>query len=180
MQKNRGEGTMLFRRIQQKDMVEINQLFKICMVDLIARENKDSSLIEEEVENLKQVVQENFTDPNTIFYVTEIRGRIAGTIALTKPNSLISENVPTEPDIYEIACVYVHPDEQRQGVGKFMFQRIKQELMQLGQKKYCLDAGYISSQQYWEGVLGKPTLILEDYWGEGEHHLVWIKSVSDS
>lgn len=169
---------MLFRKMQQQDIAEVYQLFSLCMTDLIVRENKEIALIEDEVESLKKIVEVS-TSTETVFYVTEVRGRIAGTIALKKPNSIICENTKTEPDLYEIACVYVHPDCQRQGIGLFMLRNACQELLRLGQNKYCLDAGFSSSRQYWEKRLGKPSVILEDYWGSGEHHFIWIQAISD-
>ncbi|RST60395.1 N-acetyltransferase [Siminovitchia terrae] len=52
----------------------------------------------------------------------------------------------------------IHPSYQRQGIGKTLFHHIKNEFIRQGHKKFYLDAGFSSSQQYWEHILGKPRL----------------------
>ncbi|MCJ8008848.1 GNAT family N-acetyltransferase [Lederbergia wuyishanensis] len=168
---------MHFRKIQKRDLVELNQLFKSCLTDLVIREKKEFKLIDDEVDRLNYIVQDSFLNSELHFYVTEMDNHIVGSIALTKPNPFITENISTIQTGYEVACVYIHPSFQRQGIGKFMFKQIKKELARLGQVKYYLDAGFQSSQQYWRQVLGEPSLILEDYWGKGEHHLIWVREL---
>lgn len=169
---------MVFRGVQNRDIAETDQLFRACLTDLISREKiEEPNLLEEEVAKLNQVVQESLAAQECNFFVVEIKDRIAGTIALTKPNKLISEHIRIEPSVYEVACVYVHPNDQKQGIGKYMFQHIKQKLIQLGQVQYCLDAGFSSSQEYWKQQLGKPTIVIENLWGKGAHHLIWLKDL---
>lgn len=171
---------MRIRGIHNRDIAGLDKLFRACMTDLIVREKKELNFIEEEVEQLNRTVQESITDPETAVFVAEMEERMVGTIAIIKPNAIISENINTEKNVFEIACVYVHPDFQRQGIGKILFQHIKKELIQRGQVKYYLDAGFSSSQQYWRQLLGEPSVILKDYWGEGQHHFIWSHSVYDN
>ncbi|MBS4220721.1 GNAT family N-acetyltransferase [Bacillus sp. FJAT-49711] len=167
---------MQFRKIKERDIVELDDLFQSCLKDLVTREKKSSELIETEVERLNRIVQDNLLNGKTLFFVTEIHNQIVGTIALTKPNEFITDHVGIVENRYEVGCVYILPSFQRKGIGKFMFQQIKKELVRLGQEQYYLDAGFSSSQQYWKHVLGEPSIILHDYWGKGEHHLIWART----
>ncbi|MBS4197724.1 GNAT family N-acetyltransferase [Lederbergia citri] len=169
---------MRFRRIHKSDILELDELFRNCLKDLVIREKKDSTLIADEVENLNRVVQESYDNNEVHFFVTEIQNKIVGSIALKRPNRDITENINTIPNVYEVAGVYILPSFQRQGVGQFMFQQIKKELALQGKKEFYLDAGFSSSQQYWKHVLGEPSVILEDYWGQGEHHLIWFRTLT--
>ncbi|VEF47618.1 acetyltransferase [Bacillus freudenreichii] len=123
--------------------------FFACMTDLVMRENKEKSLIEEEVDQLNRIVQESLVDSETALFVAELDRQIVGTIAPKKPSLTISDNIQTEPDVYEVGSVYIRSTYQRQGIGKLLFQYIKKERLRLGQTKYYLDAGFSSSQQYW-------------------------------
>ncbi|MBW8351134.1 GNAT family N-acetyltransferase [Bacillus sp. IITD106] len=169
---------MRLRRIQKSDILELDNLFRSCITDLVIREKKDFNLIDDEVENINCVVQESYHNNEVHFFVTELQNKIVGSIALKKPNPDIAENINTIPNVYEVACVYILPSFQRLGIGKFMFQQIKKELVRLGKSEFYLDAGFSSSQQYWKHVLGEPSVILENYWGKGEHHHIWIRTLT--
>lgn len=171
---------MQVRKVRRDDIDHLDKLFRVCISDLLIRENKELRLAEEEVDRLNRIVMENLADYDIAFYVAELNGRVVGTIALTRPNPIISQNIRTESNVYEISCVYVHPSYQRQGIGKLLFQHIKKELIRRGNVKYYLDAGFSSSQQYWQKLLGKPSFILKDYWGEGQHHFIWHNSFHDN
>jgi len=38
---------------------------------------------------------------------------------------------------------------------------------------FYLDAGFPSSQDYWEKRLGPPVMSLDHYWGPGAPHKIW-------
>lgn len=168
---------MRIRKVNERDIDELDQFFRACMTDLVTRENKELNLVVQEVDRLNGTVKECLTNSETSFFIAELNGRLVGTIGLNKPCPVIAENIKTESNVFEIVCVYVHPDFQQQGIGKFLFQYIKKELIRRGQSTFYLDAGFSSSQQYWLQRLGKPTIILKDYWGTGEDHLIWKRSV---
>ncbi len=168
---------MIIRKVQKRDVGKLETFFKNCLTDLVKRESKELDLIEEEVDQLNRIVKESLADSKIAFFVGELNGQIVGTIALTKPNRVISENIRTESDVFEISSVYVHPSYQRQGIGQYLFQHIKKELIRMGNVKYYLDAGFSSSQQYWVQQLGNPSFRLKDYWGEGEDHFIWIRNL---
>ncbi|WP_164525471.1 GNAT family N-acetyltransferase [Siminovitchia acidinfaciens] len=168
---------MHIRKVQAEDISDLDNLFRVCMTDLVMRENKEKSLIEEEVDQLNRIVQESLFDSKTALFVAELDRQIVGTIALKNPNLTISDNILTEPDVFEVGSVYIRLAYQRQGIGKLLFQYIKKALLRLGQTKYYLDAGFSTSQQYWRQLLGKPSYILKNYWGEREDHHIWINNV---
>jgi GNAT superfamily N-acetyltransferase len=165
---------MKFRRVEKKDFDETSRLFTLCLTDLLERENLiEKELLETEIFRLQQTVQESFSNPAAPFFVAEKNGQIAGTIALNKPGPVIASAIDVKPGSLEVACVYVHPEFQRQGVGTFLFQQVLQQLNQAGHCRYYLDAGFSSSQRYWLKRLGAPSRVLKDYWGPGKHHLIW-------
>ncbi|MCP2034621.1 N-acetylglutamate synthase-like GNAT family acetyltransferase [Planomicrobium sp. HSC-17F08] len=169
---------MKFRRIEAKDINQADQLFQECLKDLLKREGfDDPPLWAEEVARLNQAVQKSFVDPLNHFYVAEKEKKLLGTIALQTPGKMLNAMVKVESGELEVACVYVHPEHQRSGVGDFLFQQACRELKAIGKQKFYLDAGFTSSQQYWLAKLGEPFRLLEDYWGPGKPHMVWIKKV---
>ncbi|GIN97913.1 hypothetical protein J6TS1_37830 [Siminovitchia terrae] len=86
-------------------------LFRVCIADLVKHENKEHKLIKEEVDQLNGIVKEALADSETLFFVAEIDGQIVGTIAQKNPNQLISENIEMEPNVYEMASVYLYSAE---------------------------------------------------------------------
>ncbi|MDN7246984.1 GNAT family N-acetyltransferase [Planococcus shenhongbingii] len=169
---------MIFKKIEAADVENADQLFRTCMADLLAREGfNDNILFEEEVRRLNNAVTESFKESENRFYLALQENQLIGTIALQTPGNMLKSMVDVKPGQYEVACVYVHPSYQRQGAGDFLFQNAIKQLNSLGKTTFYLDAGFSSSQLYWLKKLGEPSLLLEDYWGTGKHHLVWIKSI---
>ncbi|WP_317911749.1 hypothetical protein [Clostridioides difficile] len=48
-----------------------------------------------------------------------------------------------------------------------------QELQCKGIKEFCMDSGYSNAQKIWRKRFGEPEYFLENYWAEGQHHLIW-------
>jgi ribosomal protein S18 acetylase RimI-like enzyme len=169
---------MEFRKVQRQDISQTNHLFIACLTELLSRENiSEEGLLENEVGRLQKAVLESFENPGTPFFVAEKDGLVAGTIALYPPSSMIASAIDIIQGSLEVACVYVHPDFQRQGIGLFMFRQILEELRRMGHRLYILDAGFPSSQQYWKMLLGEPSIVLENYWGAGKHHFIWKREI---
>ncbi|WKA53099.1 GNAT family N-acetyltransferase [Planococcus shixiaomingii] len=169
---------MKFRKVSAQDIIKTDHLFYHCLTDLLTREKiTEEGLLEHEVDRLQKAVQESLANQDKPFFIAEQDEEIIGTIALYPPGPMITSALPTVTGSYEVACVYVHPEYQRQGVGKFLFQNIIQELRLRGHTAFFLDAGFSSSQKYWEDVLGEPSCVVENYWGLGKHHLVWKREL---
>jgi len=169
---------MKFRKIEKTDTAKTDRLFRACLADLLKREGiDDKKLFEEEVSRLNEAVQKSIRHSRNRFYLAEENNEILGTIALQVPGPMLNSMVEVELDQFEVACVYVHPAYQRQGVGNFLFQNVCKELMRFGKSKFYLDAGFTSSQRYWLEKLGEPSRLLENYWGEGKPHMVWLREI---
>ncbi|MDN7228091.1 GNAT family N-acetyltransferase [Planococcus sp. N064] len=165
---------MKFRTILDSDLEKVDALFQECLKDLLKRErfNDDGVLWTEEVDRLNQAAQKSIVDPVNRFFVAEKEKKLLGTIALQTPGKMLNSMVDVQPGELEVACVYVHPEHQRSGIGDFLFQQACRELKAIGKQKFYLDAGFTSSQQYWLSKLGEPSRLLENYWGPGKPHMV--------
>lgn len=42
-----------------------------------------------------------------------------------------------------------------------------------GIEEFCLDSGYTSAQKIRKKKYGVPSFLLENYWGQGVHHMIW-------
>ncbi|STO09200.1 Acetyltransferase (GNAT) family [Exiguobacterium aurantiacum] len=165
---------MNFRPIGRDDVKSLQRLFMESLSDLIRREQfEDADLLEEEVARLNTTIQDSFDDESVQVYVVERVGVIVGTAATLPPNEIITAHLDVEPDAVEVGCVYVAPSAQRQGVGTFLLQSVMRELTSTGQTTFYLDAGFPTSQAYWEQLLGEPALTIEHYWGPGAPHKIW-------
>jgi len=45
-------------------------------------------------------------------------------------------------------------------------------------KSFVMDGGYKKSQIFWINKVGKPTIILKDYWGKDLDHMIWKLNLS--
>jgi hypothetical protein len=48
-----------------------------------------------------------------------------------------------------------------------------------GIEEFCLDSGYMRAQKIWKKKYGDPNYWLENYWGEGYHHMIWRVKMDD-
>ncbi|RHB48488.1 GNAT family N-acetyltransferase [Exiguobacterium sp. AM39-5BH] len=165
---------MNFRPLEQEDVKPLQRLFMESLSDLIHREQfEDADLLDEEVERLNTTVQDSFEDRTVQIFVVVSDDHIVGTAAILPPNDIITAHIDIETGVPEVGCMYVAPASQRQGVGHFLIANIRQQLMANGQSAFYLDAGFPTSQTYWEKRLGPPMMTIEHYWGPGAHHKIW-------
>lgn len=59
------------------------------------------------------------------------------------------------------------------GIGNLLLNAMIQELQCKGIKEFCMDSGYSNAQKIWRKRFGEPEYFLENYWAEGQHHLIW-------
>lgn len=161
-----------FRPITPDDVKPLQRLFMESLSDLIRREQfEDADLLDEEVARLNTTIQDSFDDDTVDVFVVERDSKIVGTAALLPPNDIITAHLDVETGALEIGCVYVAPNQQRQGVGSFLLTEVMATFNEGA--IFYLDAGFPSSQDYWEKRLGPPTMTLEHYWGPGAPHKIW-------
>lgn len=165
---------MIFRSLEQNDIKPLQRLFMESLSDLIRREHfEDADLLDEEVERLNTTINDSFEDEQVQFYVVVQDDTIVGTAAILPPNEIITAHMEVEPGAPEVGCVYVAPSAQRQGVGMFLLKNVINELVQKGQTVFYLDAGFKTSQVYWEKRIGPPALTIDHYWGPSAPHKIW-------
>ncbi|MGO1059290.1 GNAT family N-acetyltransferase [Planococcus sp. FY231025] len=169
---------MNFRKLKMSDKKNASALFEACLADLIRREGIDEpGLLENEIERLNMVAAASLQYAGPCMYIIESEGTLLGTAALVPPGSIaVSHANAVESDI-EIGCVYVHPSHQRKGVGQFLFRSVFEKAKESPGARFFLDAGFSSSRVYWTKQLGQPNIILEDYWGIGQPHAIWVKDL---
>ncbi|WP_337874698.1 GNAT family N-acetyltransferase [Exiguobacterium sp.] len=165
---------MNFRALEQSDVKSLQRLFMESLSDLIRRERfEDADLLDEEVARLNTTIQDHFDDDHVQLYVVGHEGILIGAGALLPPNDIISGNLEIKRGAIELGSVYVLPRMQRQGVGQFLLEEMKREILARKQHVFYLDAGFPSAQAYWQKQLGEPSLILDHYWGPGAPHMIW-------
>lgn len=163
-----------FRPLEREDVKPLQRLFMESLSDLIRREQfEDADLLEEEVERLNTTIQDSFEEETVQIFVVRKDDMLVGAAAILPPNDIITAHIDVEPLAPEVGCVYVSPNAQRQGVGHFLLDQIQKRLLADGQYIFYLDAGFPSSQSYWEHQLGAPTLTIDHYWGPGAPHKIW-------
>lgn len=170
-----------------QDRAAVLDLFREVMEDLYKREGIFESFHDEMHSELreKEAALTRFIEARSeipYFLVAKIGGQCVGTIALTMPNDLITDSLPevmaeTPLLIPEVSSVFVLPGFQGQGIGLALLAAVKEALKQKGLSRFCLDCGYPKSQPYWLRHLGKPARILENQWGVGLHHMIWLMAV---
>lgn len=171
------------RRPKIDDVEELKALFRDTVNEVFDREGIDEPELKKDEINEKQAFlmeDLNSEGKDRYFLIAVVGNEIAGTIAIGPSNSLIHEAVGEKLDeVLEIGTVYVHPNHQKKGIGMKLMNAMYITLMSRGIYEFCLDSGYKSAQKIWTRKIGEPEYIDKDKWGEGNHHMVWHKSLKD-
>ncbi|AJD89840.1 hypothetical protein JMA_05230 [Jeotgalibacillus malaysiensis] len=173
---------MDIRQLQENDLSSLDEMIFKCQTALISNENVTDKewLIEKETERLRKVARRILlSDEETMFVALEDT-QVLGTIACMIPGELITCGLEPEDGVFEVGSIYIHPEYQRKGVGHALLQHTQGWLLENGHSKFYLDAGFVSSQTYWKKRLGEPDILLEDYWGGGFNHMIWIGKLKKS
>jgi GNAT superfamily N-acetyltransferase len=171
----------------REDFIEIKALFKSVLFDLYQREGIFETFqetLQSELEEKEEALLTFFENSNKMpyFLMAKCDGKCVGTIALTVPNTIIAENMEhfeIEGPLFspEVASVFVLPEFQGMGVGVQLLEGIKTALKDKRYHSFYLDCGYTKSQPYWNKQLGEATKVLNNYWGDGMHHMIWKKDL---
>lgn len=174
--------TTIITRPTKDDIEEIHRLLSVTIRDTFRNEGVDISHDSETEEIVAEHMQTLPNDLSTgsqqdFFLMAKIESKIIGMAAFGSVNKIIRAHldidVKTTP---EIKSVYVLPEFQRMGIGSKLFKQILIELRAHSYKRFCLDSGFRSAQEYWKQKLGEPTIILPDYWDKSAHHMIWVMS----
>jgi GNAT superfamily N-acetyltransferase len=165
-------------RPKPEEVYLINKFFEIVIKDTFAKNGIShlTEMMEGEIECKKKYLMQDMDSEgrDRFFLVVRDKSRIIGTIEYGRPNDLIMKCTKGRYiDVIEIGTVFVHPDYQYKGIGSMMLRMMYGELRNKGYTEFCLDSGYKTAQKVWTSKWGKPSCIMEDYWGKKAHHMVW-------
>ena len=170
------------RRPRIEDREELHQFFQIVITDTFAKEGL-AELIDDIESELKSKISylKNDLESNgkkRYFLVALHEGKIIGTIEFGTASELIQNCTNGAlSGLVEVGTVFVHPNYQKQGVGKQLLNDMFQTLKNLQIKEFCLDSGYGNAQKIWKKKFGEPDYLFKDYWGKGQDHMIWIISI---
>lgn len=173
------------RRPAKEDVPHIIEVFHKAIsyafrADGIA-DRKDG--ITTEVEKQCACLQSDFDSNGRDMYylIAETGHRIVGTIAYraeVPEDDFVRKNLTADlTGIPEITSAYVLPDFQGKGIGSLLFNAILLVLTVKQVRGICMDGGYQKSIRFWTRKIGAPDTVLEDYWGEGLHHVFWYRDM---
>lgn len=168
------------------DIEDIEQLYATVIRDTFITQNiseQHPDEIKDEVKSkiigLKADLESNGEEE--FHLIAKIDGRIVGIIGFGKVNDEIQKNYPkaNSPEEIEVKDVYVLPNAQGKGIGSTLFNQAVQELKRRNISMFFLDSGFKLAQSYWRKKLGDPSIVKENYFGEGEHYMIWKCKVSE-
>ncbi|MCM2674137.1 GNAT family N-acetyltransferase [Alkalicoccobacillus plakortidis] len=172
------------RRPLNSDRQEIHNLFKDVIKDTFAREGL-SKLVDDQQGELKTKIQylksdlENCKEKRQfLLAIDNAEDKIIGTIEYGKPNELIQNIINEDLVKYpEIGTIFVLPTYQGNHIGSKLIETLLKDINNHDFHGYCLDSGYRRSQLIWTKKFGAPNYVLNNYWGEANHHMVWKKDL---
>ncbi|MNC31799.1 Acetyltransferase (GNAT) family protein [compost metagenome] len=167
-----------------EDKGAANRIFEISITDAFEQEGLGDLRedIHQEIEGKSQLVQNSLSsaNPDTFFLLAKLDGVAAGTISFGPCGEDIRVCTGGElNDTGELGSLYVLPQYQDQGVGSALIKSMAARLEGLGIKQFCLDSGYKRAQQRWLRKFGEPYRTVQDYWGLGNDHMIWLCNVKD-
>ncbi|MBB6021191.1 GNAT superfamily N-acetyltransferase [Paenibacillus sp. JGP012] len=115
-----------------------------------------------------------------MFLVARNEGKVVGTISYGPCGDAIRDCTNHRLDqIGELGTLYVLPELHGQGIASALIAALVTELQRRGITQFCLDSGYRIAQQKWRQKFGEPYAVVNNYWGEGADHMVWLCEVQD-
>jgi len=168
---------IFFGKPVESDLPEIEALLRITYIDTFRKNNISSIFeineeIQSKLDNIRKDIIEH--DSNFYFLIAKLENQIIGICAYFPVSEIIRTNIAKiDKNELEIGCTYIHPDYQKMGIGKKLFDMIIDEMKKNGKSQYYLCSGFESSQQYWKSKLGNPIYIVENIWGIGKHEIIW-------
>jgi GNAT superfamily N-acetyltransferase len=171
---------IVITKSQSENREELKTFFKIIITDTF--KNDDIKFSEADIVKQTQyqlsILDKSLNSHDGIFLIAKDNNKIIGTIAITHPNELITENLSEDlTNVPEIASVYVLPEYQGKGVGSLLFQAAIKHLQEKDINAFVLDSPFKRAQQFWTKKLGLPIVILKNYWAKGKDHLIWYCKV---
>ena len=172
------------RRPKIEDIQELNQFFRIVIIDTFNKEGIGDKLegINNQIEIKEKYLINDFESngEKRYFLIALNKEKIIGSIEYGPASGLINNCTNNDlKGLTEIGTVFVHPDYQKMGIGNLLLKKMYITLQGKGIEEFCLDSGYISAQKIWKKKFGEPDYLLNDYWGKGYDHMIWKIKVSE-
>lgn len=162
-----------------EDVKEIQILFNTVIIDTFKRnciseayEGEIKYLVSRNTANVEKDLESKGSQE--YFLIARVENKIVGIMGFGSPGKEIRKNYMIDfENIPEIKNAYILPDFQRKGLGTQLFEKLKDVLVERGIKEFVLDSGFVSAQVYWKKKLGKPVVLVKNYWGDGTDYLIW-------
>ncbi|WMT39587.1 GNAT family N-acetyltransferase [Paenibacillus sp. D2_2] len=172
------------RRPNLEDYQELHHFFRSVITDTFAKENLADLVedIEQEIMTKERYLKLDYESlgVDRYFLLAVMNEQIIGTIEYGPSSSLIHELTQDSlKNMVEIGTVFVHPKYQQRGIGSLLFTHLLISLRNKGIVEFCLDSGYSHAQKYWIKKLGEPDYWFENYWGEGNDHMIWRRQTNE-
>jgi GNAT superfamily N-acetyltransferase len=172
------------RRPKLEDTEHLNDFFRIVIVDTFNKEGIGDLVddLAKEIETKEKYLETDLESngEERYFLIALNDDKIIGSIEFGPASDLIRDHTKEHPkELIEVGTVFVHPDYQRNGVGKMLLKNMFLILKNKGIDEFYLDSGYRNAQKIWLKKFGEPDCWLKDYWGEEFDHLIWKIRVSD-
>jgi len=176
---------VIIRRPRIDELDSILEFFELVLKDTFEMNGISDlkELLDEEILDKDRCIKQDFMTNgiDRFFLLAEYQDKIIGSIEYCIANDLLNSCTNHELEgMLEIGTVFVHPEYQGQGVGPLLLYSIFKELDNRAVEEICFDSGYKTAQKIWCKKFGTPQYLLENYWGEGSHHMVWRLNVRKS
>lgn len=167
------------RPVQENDMENLNAFFDEVIKHTLKKEGilcSQEEIIEEINDKMIKVKDSLKENSLTVFLLAEMDGEIIGTLSINPPGEFSKEHMGSKAEnVLEIASLYIKPSYQSRGIGKQLLSYAVKDLKARGYKEFLLDSGYKEAQKVWQHLLGKPDIVLKDFWEAGTDHMFWYK-----
>ncbi|WP_232380873.1 GNAT family N-acetyltransferase [Paenibacillus tianjinensis] len=175
---------MTISRLKPEDKEAAARIFEISIKEAFEQEGLGDLRedIQHEIEGKSKLVLSSLSgdNPDTLFMLAKLDGTAAGTISFGPCGEDIRVCTGGELDgTGELGSLYVLPQFQGQGVGSALIKSMAAWLKRQGIQQFCLDSGYKRAQQRWLRKFGAPYKTVQDYWGLGNDHMIWLCDVKD-
>lgn len=165
-----------------QDVLSAEIVFETAIPDAFIKEGLTmmSEDIQNEISNKKKMLAMSLEVQNEglRFLVAKTDDRVIGTISFGPCGNDIIKCTGNElSSIGELGSLYILPEYQSQGIGSALIQAMLQTLHDRGIDEFCLDSGYKRAQKRWVRKFGEPYKVVNDYWGPGYEHMIWLCKV---
>src|SRR6056297_2123924 len=171
----------ILRTVQKEDKENLKAFFDGVIRHTLKKEGVVCSQeeIDEEINDKMIKIQNSLKENSlTTFLMAEMNGEIIATISMNQPGEFSKKHMGSKTEnVLEIASLYVKPSYQSRGFGKQLLTYATRELKTHCYEAFLLDSGYKEAQKVWQHLLGKPDIVLKDFWEVGADHMFWYKQL---